>query len=71
MYGFNIKVFGCQMNVYDADRIRTALAALGWSERQEDEADVFIFVTCSIRGKAEQKVWSEIGRFSFPSGSRE
>jgi tRNA-2-methylthio-N6-dimethylallyladenosine synthase len=70
LYGFNIKVFGCQMNVYDADRIRTALAALGWLERPEDEADVVIFVTCSIREKAEQKVWSEIGRLSFPSGNR-
>ena len=64
MYGFTIKVYGCQMNVYDADRIRTALVARGWVEVPEDEAAIVVFVTCSIREKAEQKVWSEIGRLS-------
>ncbi len=70
MYCFNIRVFGCQMNVYDSDRVRTALASRGWSEKPEDEADTVIFVTCSIREKAEQKVWSEIGRLSSASGRK-
>ena len=62
MFAFTIYVYGCQMNVYDADRLRTALLDRGWNETTEDEADVVIYVTCSIRAKAEQKVWSEIGR---------
>lgn len=64
MYGFNISVLGCQMNVYDADRIRTALAAKGWEEVSEEDADVVVLVTCSIRDKAEQKAWSDIGRLA-------
>lgn len=68
MYRFCINVFGCQMNVYDADRIRTALTSRGWVEAPEDDAEVVLFVTCSIREKAEQKVWSDIGRLVSPRG---
>ncbi|NLO56812.1 MAG: tRNA (N6-isopentenyl adenosine(37)-C2)-methylthiotransferase MiaB [Thermovirga sp.] len=64
MYRFSINVFGCQMNVYDADRIRTSLAFKGWKETPEEEAEVILFVTCSIRDKAEQKVWSDLGRLA-------
>jgi tRNA-2-methylthio-N6-dimethylallyladenosine synthase len=61
---FAIKVYGCQMNVYDGDRLRGAMLALGWRESDDVEiADCAIFVTCSIRDKAEQKVVSELGRF--------
>jgi len=37
---------------------------MGWCEVSEDESELVIFVTCSIREKAEQKVWSEIGRLN-------
>ena len=61
---FAIKVYGCQMNVYDGDRLRSAMTALGWRESNDIEnADCAIFITCSIRDKAEQKVVSELGRF--------
>lgn len=61
---FSIKVYGCQMNAYDGDRLRAALLAQGWEETHEAEhADFAIFVTCSIRDKAEHKVISELGRF--------
>jgi len=52
------------MNVYDSDRVRTALMRRGWKEVSEDEADVVVFTGCSVRGKAEQKVWSELGRYA-------
>ncbi|MDO9508010.1 MAG: tRNA (N6-isopentenyl adenosine(37)-C2)-methylthiotransferase MiaB [Thermovirgaceae bacterium] len=68
MYCFSMKIYGCQMNVYDADRLRTALVSRGWLETPEEEADIVIFVTCSIRDKAEQKVWSEIGRLNSAEG---
>ena len=61
--GFAIKVFGCQMNAYDSDRIRTAMIHRGWEERPDESADVIIMVTCSIRAKAEHKVSSDIGRY--------
>ncbi|NLX85085.1 MAG: tRNA (N6-isopentenyl adenosine(37)-C2)-methylthiotransferase MiaB, partial [Synergistaceae bacterium] len=63
--GFAIKVFGCQMNEYDSDRIRTAMIHRGWEERPDESADVIIMVTCSIREKAEHKVSSDIGRYDL------
>ena len=51
------------MNQYDADKIRTALIARGAHETPEEEADAIIFVGCSIRDKAEHKVWSELGYY--------
>ncbi|MEG1911395.1 MAG: tRNA (N6-isopentenyl adenosine(37)-C2)-methylthiotransferase MiaB [Cloacibacillus sp.] len=62
LHKFAIKVFGCQMNSYDGDRLRTAMLHQNWRECAEEEADVVIMVTCSIREKAEQKAASEIGR---------
>ncbi|HPI97334.1 MAG TPA: tRNA (N6-isopentenyl adenosine(37)-C2)-methylthiotransferase MiaB [Synergistales bacterium] len=64
MIGFALKVYGCQMNVYDSDKIRTALVRKGWKEVPEEDARVVIFNGCSIRDKAEHKVWSELGRYS-------
>ena len=64
MYRFALKVYGCQMNVYDGDKMKSALLARGWTEVPEDEADVVILNGCSIRDKAEQKVWSDLGRFA-------
>ncbi|MEG1501847.1 MAG: tRNA (N6-isopentenyl adenosine(37)-C2)-methylthiotransferase MiaB [Synergistaceae bacterium] len=63
MKNFAVRIFGCQMNSYDGDRIKTALIHKGWTEVSDDTADVVILVTCSIREKAEQKVASEIGRY--------
>ena len=53
------------MNSYDGDRIRTSMIHMGWKETPEENADVIILVTCSIREKAEQKVASEIGRYDL------
>lgn len=60
---FCVKVYGCQMNVYDADRVRTVLCSRGWNEVSESEADVIMITGCSVRAKAEQKVWSELGLY--------
>jgi tRNA-2-methylthio-N6-dimethylallyladenosine synthase len=65
-----MKVYGCQMNVYDSDRVRAALTRRGWTESAEGEADLVIFTGCSVRGKAEQKVWSDLGRYA-PSWNRD
>ncbi|MBQ4402145.1 MAG: tRNA (N6-isopentenyl adenosine(37)-C2)-methylthiotransferase MiaB, partial [Synergistaceae bacterium] len=63
---FCVKVYGCQMNVYDADRVRTVLCSRGWQEVPENEADIIMITGCSVRAKAEQKVWSELGLYDSP-----
>lgn len=65
MLRFAVRVFGCQMNVYDGDRLRTAFVHRGWEETDDASADFVVLVTCSIRDKAEQKVISEIGRYNL------
>ena len=65
MINFTMKVYGCQMNVYDSNKLKTALKNRGWIESSDEQcADVVIFTGCSVRDKAEQKVWSELGRYS-------
>lgn len=51
------------MNTVDGERLETVLQGMGWAPAGEEEADLVIMVTCSIREKAEQKVFSELGRF--------
>jgi len=58
-----IKTYGCQMNVYDSERMRDILTPLGYEPAEEpDGADLVILNTCHIREKAAEKVYSELGR---------
>jgi tRNA-2-methylthio-N6-dimethylallyladenosine synthase len=58
-----IKTFGCQMNVYDSERMVEALAPIGYHETTDPvDADVIVLNTCHIREKAAEKVYSELGR---------
>lgn len=58
-----IETYGCQMNVYDSERMRDVLAPLGYVVTgKPDDADLVILNTCHIREKATEKVYSEIGR---------
>jgi tRNA-2-methylthio-N6-dimethylallyladenosine synthase len=59
-----IKTFGCQMNEYDSDKMSDVLhAAEGYEPTQDvDEADLILFNTCSVREKAQEKVFSDLGR---------
>lgn len=58
-----IKTYGCQMNVYDSERISDALAPKGYSVTQnEADADLILLNTCHIREKAAEKIYSELGR---------
>ncbi|MBU4346568.1 MAG: MiaB/RimO family radical SAM methylthiotransferase, partial [Candidatus Omnitrophica bacterium] len=59
-----LRTFGCQMNVRDSEVICGLLKTENWQlTTNPHEADVIIFNTCSVRQHAEDKVWSEIGRF--------
>ncbi len=58
-----IETYGCQMNVYDSERMRDVLTPLGYAIAEKpDDADLVILNTCHIREKATEKVYSEIGR---------
>jgi len=58
-----IRTYGCQMNVYDSDRMAEVLAPLGYAAVDGPEvADMIILNTCHIREKAAEKVYSELGR---------
>ena len=61
-----IKTFGCQMNEYDSSRMADALHDSHELERTNDpaEADVLLLNTCSVRDKAQEKVFSELGRWN-------
>ena len=58
-----IKTYGCQMNVYDSERMREVLAPVGYEPVDGPEgADMVVLNTCHIREKAAEKVYSELGR---------
>ncbi len=58
-----IKTYGCQMNVYDSERMAEALGPAGYEQTSlPEEADLIVLNTCHIREKAAEKVYSELGR---------
>ena len=61
---FFIKTFGCQMNVYDSNRITDSIKKIGFekTEKSDDARLLHILNTCHIRDKAKEKVYHEVGR---------
>ena len=59
-----LRTFGCQMNEYDSERIKDLLAGAEQTTLTDDpaEADIVLFNTCSVREKAQEKVFSDLGR---------
>lgn len=67
---FHIKSFGCQMNVYDGERMSELLVDQGMTAASKgEEADLVVLNTCHIREKAVDKVYSDIGRLRRKDGS--
>ena len=61
--GLYIKNFGCQMNVYDGDRMQEMMSPYDYgSVNSVEDADLVILNTCHIREKATEKIYSELGR---------
>jgi len=55
---YHLLIYGCQMNLADADRLRTVLGGLNYQETGKiKEADLIVFVTCAVRQKAEDKIY--------------
>ena len=66
-----VKSYGCQMNVYDGERMGELMADQGMTASQDAaSADLVVLNTCHIREKATEKVYSEIGRLRREDGSR-
>ncbi len=70
MKTFYIETFGCQMNVHDSEKVIGTLLAQGYSQVDAPErADLILYNTCSIRDKAEQKVFSRLQQFKRDAGN--
>ena len=67
---FHVKSFGCQMNVYDGDRMAELMAADGLVAADADKADLVVLNTCHIRERATEKVYSDIGRLRKQAKAR-
>jgi len=66
-----IKTYGCQMNVYDSERMADVLRPLGYAMTdQPDEADLVVLTTCHIREEATEKVYSELGQIKRMKDAR-
>ncbi len=66
-----VKTYGCQMNFHDSELMLGCLAEAGYIPvESEDEADIILLNTCAVREKAEQKVYSELGRLRRLHGQR-
>ncbi|MBL8549817.1 MAG: tRNA (N6-isopentenyl adenosine(37)-C2)-methylthiotransferase MiaB [Hyphomonadaceae bacterium] len=69
--GLYIETYGCQMNLYDSERMADVLRPLGYAQAATpEEADLVILNTCHIREKATEKVYSEIGRLRLIKEAR-
>lgn len=66
-----LETFGCQMNELDSELVAGQLAALGYSfTTDSDQADIVLYNTCSVRERAEQKVWSRLGALKAEKADR-
>ena len=67
-----IQTYGCQMNQHDSERIARVMAGRGYVPTDDPEcADLLLLNTCSVRDKAEQKVYSALGRWKMFKELRE
>ncbi|MCC5823145.1 MAG: MiaB/RimO family radical SAM methylthiotransferase [Phycisphaerales bacterium] len=66
-----LETFGCQMNELDSELVAGQLASLGYSfTTDSDQADIVLYNTCSVRERAEQKVWSRLGALKAEKAGR-
>ena len=67
---YHVKSFGCQMNVYDGERMAELMAAQGLTDAAANEADLVVLNTCHIRERATETVYSDIGRIRKQAGKQ-
>jgi tRNA-2-methylthio-N6-dimethylallyladenosine synthase len=67
---YHVKSFGCQMNVYDGERMAELMSAEGLTAAEAGDADLVVLNTCHIRERATEKVYSDIGRIRKVAGKQ-
>ncbi len=67
---YHIFTYGCAMNLSDSERIQSALESAGFDYAEENEAEIGIFNTCSVRDRAEQRAISKLKQFRSQEGSK-
>ena len=69
MKTFYIETFGCQMNAHDSEKVVGTLMHRGYTQvATPEEAELVLYNTCSIRDKAEQKVFNRLSQFKRATG---
>lgn len=61
---FEVRTFGCQMNVHDSERLRGSLLAAGYAEAADDEPDLIVINTCAVRENADTKLYGHLGHLA-------
>ncbi|GAA1426041.1 tRNA (N6-isopentenyl adenosine(37)-C2)-methylthiotransferase MiaB [Agrococcus citreus] len=61
---YEVKTFGCQMNVHDSERLRGSLEEAGFAEATDGEPDVVVINTCAVRENADQKLYGHLGQLA-------
>lgn len=61
---YEVRTFGCQMNVHDSERLTGMLEAAGYVPAEGDDADVVVFNTCAVRENADNKLYGNLGVLS-------
>ncbi len=61
---YEVKTFGCQMNVHDSERLRGSLEAAGLAEAQDGQPDVVVINTCAVRENADQRLYGHLGQLA-------
>ncbi|WP_347754049.1 tRNA (N6-isopentenyl adenosine(37)-C2)-methylthiotransferase MiaB [Agrococcus sp. ProA11] len=68
---YEVKTFGCQMNVHDSERLRGSLEAAGYTEAQDGAPDVIVINTCAVRENAGQKLYGTLGQLAKTKRERD
>ncbi|SDS47969.1 tRNA-i(6)A37 thiotransferase enzyme MiaB [Agrococcus carbonis] len=68
---YEVKTFGCQMNVHDSERLRGSLEEAGYVEAVDDAPDVIVINTCAVRENADQKLYGHLGHLARTKRERE
>ncbi|WP_405217277.1 tRNA (N6-isopentenyl adenosine(37)-C2)-methylthiotransferase MiaB [Agrococcus sp. Ld7] len=68
---YEVKTFGCQMNVHDSERLRGSLEAAGYAEAQDGAPDVIVINTCAVRENAGQKLYGTLGQLAKTKRERD
>ncbi|QCR19614.1 tRNA (N6-isopentenyl adenosine(37)-C2)-methylthiotransferase MiaB [Agrococcus sp. SGAir0287] len=68
---FEVRTFGCQMNVHDSERLRGSLLEAGYAEATDDEPDLIVINTCAVRENADSRLYGTLGQLARTKRERD